>query len=200
MLLLHAQKEAALKSSLRCQRMVGLRCKSFCVYPVLPCLEIQRLNWAFCYIISENNLETEDDVECGRLLLVLASHLFHNCYRWLSLNGLLRKIQGFGFGTESPMWLEMSDQKTSWTVTQSSCRCDQWKMSFWGFLMLIWATSLADCAEDEALLCSRGRISWWSIPHAISWALISVSSLGKDRVLLSFQEHFRALFSAIKVF
>lgn len=81
MLLLHAQKEGALKSSLHCQGMVGLRCKSFCIYPVLPCLEIQLLNWAFSYIISENNLETEDEVECGCLLLVLASRLFHNCYR-----------------------------------------------------------------------------------------------------------------------
>lgn len=178
----------------------GWWCKFFYRHPDLLHMEIKLLKWAFHYIVSETNLETEDDVECGSLFLVLASHWFHNRYRWLSLNGFLHRIQGSGFGVESPTWLDMSDQKTSWTVTQSSCRCDQWKMSSWGFLMLIKVSPWVDCAEDWALLRSWERISWCSIPHAISWALISASSLGKDRVLLSFQEHFKGLFSAIKVF
>lgn len=39
----------------------------------------------------------------------------------------------------------MSEQKSSWADTQSSCRCGQWKM-FWGFLMLVQVTLWV---EDE---------------------------------------------------
>lgn len=100
MLLLHAQKEAAPD-----RRWWRSRHKSFYRHPDLPCMEFKLLKWAFHYIISEINLESEDDVKCGSLLLALASHWFHNCHPWLSLNGFLHKIQGLVLVVKAPRGL-----------------------------------------------------------------------------------------------